>query len=292
MHTYYGPNGDVNFKGNDPLGWDNISDPLVASKEAASFYVPLVADPRVSGSMFVGLEHVWRTVDSGGPRSYLDQHCNEQTGDFKQPCGDWVPLGDPNATLTGTSYGTDKGGSGSYVVAISRAPSDESVLWAATRFGRLFISTNVDAPAANVTFTRIDTSAQPNRFISAIAVDPTNPYHAFVSFSGYNAYTPATPGHVFDVTYDPATSKATWKDISYDLGDAPVTGIAYDSQLGDLYISNDFGVQLLQAHTTTWVNAAPGLPMAAVYSLTISVSGRTLYAATHGRGAWRLDLGK
>src|SRR5207253_1824418 len=120
-----------------------------------------------------------------------------------------------NATLTGTSYGTDKGGSGSYVVAISHAPGDENVLWAATRFGRLFITTNVDAPAANVTFTRIDTSAQPNRFISAIAVDPTNPYHA-----------------------------------------------------------------------------APGLPMAAVYSLTISVSGRTLYAATHGRGAWRLDLGK
>ncbi|MFL5628248.1 MAG: exo-alpha-sialidase, partial [Ktedonobacteraceae bacterium] len=213
-------------------------------------------------------------------------------GDFKQPCGDWVALGDPTAPLTGAKYGTDKGGTGSYVVAISRAPGDESVLWAATRFGRLFISTNVDAPAPNVTFNRIDTSAQPNRFISGIAVDPLNPYHAFVSFSGYNAYTPTTPGHVFDVTYDPATSKATWKDISNNLGDAPITGIAYDSQLGDLYIATDFGVQLLQAHKTAWVNAAPGLPMVAVYSLTISVSGRALYAATHGRGAWRLDLDK
>ena len=292
MHTYYGPNGDVNFKGTDPLGWDNISDPLVASKEGASFYVPLIADPQVSGTMFVGLEHVWRTVDSGGPQAYLDKHCNEQNGDFKQPCGDWVALGDPTAPLTGAKYGTDKGGSGSYVVAISRAPGDESVLWAATRFGRLFISTNVDDPASSVAFTRIDTSAQPNRFISGIAVDPLNPYHAFVSFSGYNAYTPTTPGHVFDVTYDPATSKATWKDISNNLGDAPVTGIAYDSQLGALYISTDFGVQLLQAHRTAWVNAAPGLPMVAVYSLTISVSGRALYAATHGRGAWRLDLDK
>ena len=44
-----------------------------------------------------------------------------------------------------------------------------------------------------------------------IAVDPGNPYHAFVSFSGYNAYTPTTPGHVFDVTYDPASGTATWK---------------------------------------------------------------------------------
>ncbi len=281
MHTYFGPNGDVNFKGTDPAGWDYWGDPLAASKKTASFYVPLIADPTLRGTMFIGLEHVWRTLDDGGPRLYLDQHCNELSGDFKQPCGDWVPLGTP--TLAGTSFGTDK--AGGYVVAISRAPGDESTLWAATRLGRLFISTNADAPAASVSFTRIDTSAQPNRFISGIAVDPKNPYHAFISFSGYNAYTPATPGHVFDVTYDPKAGRATWKDISYTLGDAPITGIAYDDQKGDLYISSDFGVALLAANSTVWVPAAPGLPMVAVYSLTISSSGRVLYAATHGRGA-------
>ncbi len=286
MHTYFGPNGDVNFKGTDPLGWDSVTDPLVASKEGASFYVPLIADPQISHTMFVGLEHVWRTLDSGGPQAYLDQHCNEQTGDFKQPCGDWQPLGGP--TLTGSTFGSDKGGS--FVVALNRAANAENILWAATRLGRLFISTNADAPAASVTFTRIDTSAQPGRFISGITVDPANPYHAFVSFSGYNAYTPTTPGHVFDVTYNPSSGKAAWKNISYNLGDAPITGIAFDSQRGDLYIATDFGVSLLQAGSKTWGPAAPGLPMVAVYSLTISSSGRVLYAATHGRGAWRLTL--
>ena len=285
MHTYYGPNGDVNFKGTDPTGWDSVTDPLVASQEAASFYVPLLADPQVSGTMFAGLEHVWRTQDDGGSQAYLDQHCNEMTGDFKAPCGDWVALG-PN--LTDSTFGSDK--AGSYVVAIERAPGDTGTLWAATRLGRLFISTNADAPAANVTFTRLDTSAQPGRFISGIAVDPANPYHAFVSFSGYNAYTPTTPGHVFEVTYDPSTGKASWNNISYGLGDAPITGIAYDDQLGDLYSASDFGVALLQAGSKDWVPAAPGLPMVAVYSLTISSAGRVLYAATHGRGAWRLDL--
>ena len=67
----------------------------------------------------------------------------------------------------------------------------------ATRLGRLFISKNADPGAASVTLTRIDTAAQLVRFISGIAVDPTNSNHAFVSFSGYNGYTPATPGHVF-----------------------------------------------------------------------------------------------
>lgn len=287
MHTYYGPSGDINFKGTDPTGWDYISDPLTASKEAASFYVPLIADPQVSGTLFTGLEHVWRTLDNGGPQAYLDQHCNEMTGDFAQQCGDWVPLG--SAKLTDTSFGSDK--SGGFVAALSRATGAENVLWAATRFGRLFISTNADAPAATVAFTRIDTAAQPNRFISGIAVDPKNPYHAFISYSGYSAYTPTTPGHVFDVTYDPTTQKATWKDVSYNLGDAPITSIAFDSQTGDLFIATDFGVSLLASGSTTWGNAAPGLPMVAVYGLTISDSGRVLYAATHGRGAWRLDLG-
>lgn len=187
------------------------------------------------------------------------------------------------------SYGTDK--AGSYVVAITRAPSDSNTMWVGTRIGRLFISTNANAATAtSVDFTRIDTSAQPSRFISGIAVDPKNPYHAFVSFSGYDAYTPATTGHVFEVWYNPNTKTATWKNLSYNLGDAPITSIAFDGQEGDLYVANDFGVLLLRNHSQHWSNAAPGLPMVAVYGLTISPKGHVLYAATHGRGAWKLKL--
>ncbi len=290
-HTYYGPNGDVNFRGNDPNGWDQVTAPLTNSKEAASFYIPLLTDPVVGGTVFAGLEHVWRTQDNGGSQAYLDQHCNElsPTSDFVG-CGDWVPLG-PN--LADTTFGTDKGGSakaGNYVVAVARSTSDKNTLWTATRRGRVFISTNANAAPADVSFTRIDTSAQPTRFVSGIAVDPKNPNHAFVSYSGYNAYTPDTPGHVFDVTFDPASGKATWKDISNNLGDAPITAVAYDEQRGDIYIASDFGVATLNHSSNKWVPAAPGLPTAAVYGLTLSSSGRVLYAATHGRSVWRLDL--
>lgn len=278
---------DVNFRGNDPLGWNYISDPLDNSGEAYSFYIPLKTDPKVGGTIFAGLQRVWRTLDDGGSQSYLEQHCNEFTGDFKKTCGDWEPLG--SSTLTGTAYGTDKGGS--YVVAISRATSDTNTMWAATRLGRLFISKNADAAkAADVSFTRIDTAAQPKRFISGIAVDPNDANHAYVTYSGYNAYTPNTTGHVFDVRYDPATGQATWKDISYDLGDVPITGIAYDASQNVIYISSDFGVARLQPGTQSWTPAAAGLPTVTVYGLTFSPEGHVLYAATHGRSAWKLDL--
>jgi hypothetical protein len=290
MHTYYGPSIDVNFNATDPNGWDYISDPLTASNESASFYVPLIGDSTVSQTMFVGLQHVWRTQDSGGQAAYLQQHCNELTGDFASPCGDWVSVGQD---LSGSTFGTDKGGDApatNYVVALNRAAENANVLWSATRRGRVFISTNANAAAASVSFTRIDTSAQPTRFVSGIAVDPKNPYHAYVSYSGYNAYTPTTPGHVFDVTYNPTMGTATWKDISHNLGDQPITGIAYDSQKGNVYVSTDFGVLALQGTSSWWVPAATGLPRVAVYGLSLSVSGRVLYAATHGRGAWKLKL--
>jgi hypothetical protein len=287
MHTYFGPQGDVNFRGTDPLGWNWWADPLILSGESASFYVPLINDPRVSGTWFIGLQHVWRTKDNGGPQPYLEQHCNEFFGDFTVQCGDWEPLGGAAGDLI-AGPSSDKGTG--YVVATQRAPSDKSTLWAATRRGRVFISKNADAAPASVAFTRIDTIAQPRRFVSGISIDPDNPYHAYVSFSGYNAYTPATSGHVFEVLFNPAKGTAAWKDLSYDLGDQPITGVAFDADNGDVFAATDQGVLMLARGGSSWSPAAPHLPPGAVYGLTIDSDARLLYAATHGRGIWRLKL--
>ena len=42
--------------------------------------------------------------------------------------------------------------------------------------------------------------------------------------------------------------------------------------------------------SATWTVAGSGLPMVEVAGLTIVPSSRLLYAATHGRSAWRLQL--
>ena len=313
MHTYFNAQGDVNFQGTKETAWDWMAAPFfnaagTAFVEGNSFYLPLIADPKVGGTWFAGLQHVWRTQDNGGPQAVLDAECNEMTGSgpFFGPssnCGDWETLGGTalNAAgdLSGTFYGTDKNpGSTGYVVATERAPSDNGTLWVGLRRGRVFVSTNGDdATAANVTFYRIDgkdtdTTPTPTRFVSGIAVDPANPNHAFISFSGYNVYATAAgnaTGHVFDVTYNPVAHTATWTNIDHNLGDEPITDIALDTN-GDLYASTDFGVDVLPNGTTTWVPASTGLPTVAVYGLTIDRAGRVLYAATHGRSAWMLNL--
>jgi len=299
FHSYFGPAHDVNFHNGDPTEWLWVSDPL-GNTEGASFYVPMIYDPNAgkANTIFEGEQHVWRTTDNGGNQTFLETYCNEFN--YHPPagtqCGDWKPLGGPEGPgqpgdLTSTLYGPDK--TGSYTVAITRAASDTGTMWVGTRRGRLFITQNADAADPNaVTFTRIDTASTPTRFVSGIAVDPSNPNHAFVSFSGYDAYAAAAgtaKGHVFDVTYNPGTHTATWTDITKNLGDQPITGIAWDSVAKGLYISTDFTV-LKQGKDGNWRVAAPGLPLVATYGLTIDSKAGVLYAATHGRSAWRLDL--
>ena len=297
FHTFYEADIQVNFGGFDPRGWDITEAPLLAGRENVSFYLPLAVDARVPGGVFAGLEHVWRTTDYGGRRPLLDARCNEarleEEGADRLPdvCGDWKPLG---FRLTGPRYGDRAGG---FVVNVKRAPSDARTLWAATLAGRVLVSTNAYAPARSVRFARIDLHGRgagkstPGRFVSGIAVDRTDPDHAWVSFSGYDKHTPGDiPGHVFEVRFNPAVPTASWTNLTYDLPDMPITDLVQDPGSGDLYASTDFGVLRLATGARAWTDAAPGLPVVAVYGLTVSPDGRTLYAATHGRGAWILSL--
>ncbi len=292
VHTYYGPSQDVNYNGNNPNTWLYISEPLdeATADEQFSFYVPEIADPVAPKTLFTAGEYVWRTTDAGGNPADLRAHCLETAfaiGDGTQVCGDWQRVGGIKAGRLADQDGAN------FIVALARAPSDRGTLWSGRRRGGLFLSSNADAADPDdVQFTDI-TGNSPDRFVSGIAVDPANPNHAWVSYSGYSQYTSAgkDQGHVFEVTYDPASKKASWVDRSYDIGKAPVTAIARDDGTGDLYAANDFGVLRLPLGATAWEKAAGGLPVVAVYGMSLSSSGRVLYAATHGRGVFRVTLG-
>ncbi len=78
--------------------------------------------------------------------------------------------------------------------------------------------------------------------------------------------------------------------VAYNLPDFPITAIVRDDVTGDLYASSDFGVMKLPNGAAAWVAAGTGMPMVEVSGLTIIPSARILYAATHGRSAWSMQL--
>jgi len=292
FNTFFANYTDANFQNGDPSKWVVISGPLFT--ETSAFYKPIIADPFVAGTIFLGEQSVWRTQDWGGDQGFLEANCPEFTTPGNQPgCGDFVIIGDgvPSTQLTSALWGDRSLGT---VAAVARSSTDSNTMWAATSTGRVFFSSNADGAAGSVVWERLDSSSSidPPRFVSGITIDPANSNHAWISYSSYSPLTPATPGHVFEVTRT-APSTATWASLDSPGGtpfpDFPATGIARDSN-GDLYVSNDWGVMVLANGATSWVPAGTGLPMVEVAGLTIVPSARTLYAATHGRSAWKLTL--
>lgn len=268
--------------------WTITSWPIQDSNEATDPVGPtgrqfLTFDPLDPDTQYTGFEHVWRTQNNGGDRAFLEANCTVGGNSYGPGCGDWEALGE---FLTREEFGNDR--LGGVIVAAERSAADRGTLWAATSLGRVFVTANANAPAGEVRFERLDSAATPPRFISGIAVDQDNPGRAFIAYSGFDAVTPQTPGHVFEVTYDGLD--AVFRPMDYNLGDLPINHLVRDDLTGDLFAATDFGVLALPAGTRDWIRAGQGLPTVLTPHLEIHPRERLLFAATHGMGAWYLGL--
>jgi hypothetical protein len=280
--------------GND--NWLYTSGPITFSGETAYPNEPpgsgrqfITFDPKDADTQFTGYEHIWRTQNNGGDRSTLETlGCRLTQNWFQLECGDWEALGEN--LVNDADFGADR--AGGVISAAERSSGDTGTLWAGTSLGRLFITRNSDAAAGTVTFDRLDSPTTPPRFVSGIAVDADNPNRAFVSYSGFTAVTPAGPGHVFEVVYDPGMGTAVFTSMDHNLGDIPINHLVRDDHNGDLYAATDFGVLILPAGASAWEDSGAGLPAVLTPHLEIHSAKRMLFAATHGMGAWYMNLSK
>jgi hypothetical protein len=297
-----------NFRDGSLNLWVRTDDPIRASNERATVTAStgrqfITFDVVNPDTQFTAFQHVWRTSNNGGSQTFLEANCRFSGATAGASCGDWVPLGVtfPFATgstpasasrqpgdLTSTFYGSDR--AGGIVVAAERTRADAGTLWAATNFGRLFISKNANAAGADVVFTRIDRVTTPNRFVTRIVVDRADANVAYISFSGFNALTPGTPGHVFRAVYDPVSETASFTVLDFDLGDLPINTLAFDDVNGDLYAGTDFGPIVLRRGDASWQAGGNGFPEALMVDLEIVPEQRLLVAATHGMGIFHLRL--
>jgi hypothetical protein len=345
--------GDVSFENGDPQSWVVATAPIRRSGEGPSFYWPQVGDPNpVPGThpIYEGAKHVWRSwafngghATTSGPQDtspdipFMESHCPEfVTGSTNVNCGDARPLGGPMCDnvhptppapdvfpdcvggpgdLTSANYGSDR--RGGTVSWIARDRADHGTMWVATSAGRIFVTHNADAvDPSTVTFTRVDNSAtggSPTRFPSSIYVDPSNVHHAWISYSGYNAVTPTTPGHVFSVTENGVTGAGVFTNLNVESGssafptptadgDLPVADVVRDDATNTLYAATDFGVLRGDNGGASW-HVTDGMPRYEVMHLAIQPSSReptcvghgackrVLYAATHSQGIWKMNLG-
>jgi hypothetical protein len=244
----------------------------------ANFVPPLVTDPSAANTAYLGTTKVYQTVTGGISWTALS--------------GDLVNGASPNFDS---------------LTAMAVAPGNSAVVYAGADTGQVFVATNISAGAG--TFNAVTGQASlPPRQINGIAVDPADAtgktaYAAFSGFSFVQGTINDPKGHLFKTT----DGGATWTDVSCtvancstpagtDLPNTPVNDVVIDPDNPDspsqtLYVGTDIGVfEGVCAATCTWSTLSTGLPRVAVLSLKLHRASRTLFAATHGRGTWTIQL--
>jgi hypothetical protein len=235
--------------------------PRPGCDSGARFVTPIVPDQQNINVWLLGGESVW--VSSAG----------WNTACTNTACS-WTPVFDTGAGHSVTALSS--AGSGSIIYAAWVAgggnPGPAFASGIATNYGG--------------TWHQINMAGLPNRYVSGVTVDSANPAHAYAVFSGYSRHwlPGGGVGHVFETT----NGGQTWTDISGNLPDIP--GSALVLRNGQLALGTDQGVFTAaagQGSATTWSRLGSGLPNAAVDDLTAGPGG-FIYAATHGRGVWRI----
>jgi hypothetical protein len=127
-------------------------------------------------------------------------------------------------------------------------------------------------------------TAFPNRYISAVAIDPADASGrtAYVGFNGFSRRWTEGPGVGLGHLWKTTDAGLTWADVSGTLPDIPVNDVVVSN--GKLVVGTDLGT-VVSTGTGSWARLGSNLPLTTVMDLHLGPDGR-LYAATHGRGIW------
>jgi hypothetical protein len=227
----------------------------------ARFWTPIVPDQTDVNTWLIGGEFVWVSHD-GWNTACTNTACS------------WTPVYDNGPGRATTALASTGSGGTIYAAWVTGGgnPGPAFSSGIATNYGG--------------TWHQINMTGLPNRFISGLTVDPSNPAHAYAVFGAYSRrWIPgAGVGHVFE-THD---GGQTWTNISGNLPDVPGDALVLSG--GQLALGTDIGVFTAQAGQgagTTWSVLGTGLPTVATNDLTAGPDG-FIYDATHGRGVWRI----
>ena len=173
---------------------------------------------------------------------------------------------------------------------IGLSPSDNARVYTGASNGEVWMCTNFPTASA---WTQINSGSTslPNRSIKDISVDPSDSSDVLVAVAGTGT------GHLWRCTNTQAGTRV-WTDVSGTGGtalpDVPANTIARDPFDPDntWYVGTDLGVFRTNDAGATWSNATEplGLPNVRVNDLEVNAAQGYMYAATYGRGMWRIGI--
>ena len=130
-------------------------------------------------------------------------------------------------------------------------------------------------------------AAFPNRYISGIAIEPSDASGrtVYVGLNGFSRRFTEGPGAGIGHVWKTTDGGTTWSDISGNFPDVPVNDIVVRG--AKLIAATDLATLVSTDGGAHWSRLAANLPYTTVMDLSLGPDGR-LYAATHGRGIWSI----
>jgi len=223
-----------------------------ATGDRYNWNTPFVMDPTNPNVMLSGSHRVYKSTNNGVS---------------------WAPVSGDLTTNPGAAvvYGTIS------TVAISKA--DPTLYLVGTDDGRVWRSQDAGSNWEDIS------AGLPKLYVTRVVADPLDPQVVYVAHSGF--------GQDLNVprVFRSADRGTTWQDISGNLYDAPVNDLVVDpARPGTLYAGTDLGVFETRDLGATWVPLGGAMPVQPVWDLELHAASRQLFAFTHGRSAWKLDL--
>ncbi|MDB5105962.1 MAG: hypothetical protein JWP91_3651 [Fibrobacteres bacterium] len=167
---------------------------------------------------------------------------------------------------------------GETISAIAVAPGNSNIIWVGHAGGTVMMTTNGLAAVPTWTTRTIGSNPQ-YRMCTRITIDPTNTNRVYATFGGFEA----------NNVYKSEDAGLTWTDITSNLPDVPVRTLVVNKwNTNRIYIGTELGVFASENRGGAWSPSNEGPANASVDEL--FWVGNRLYAATHGRGMFRITV--
>jgi len=222
----------------------------ISQNDRKNWNTPVVISPFDSNRLYYGSQKLYKST-----------HAEYWTA----ISGDLTNGGNPNG---GTSYGT--------LTAIAASYSNLNTIYTGSDDGKISVTFNGGQNWTDIS------AGLPVRYVTQIAISPTEDNTAYVCLSGYNRLDYAA--HIFKTT----NGGQNWINISGNLPNNPVNDIElYD---GKIFVATDVGVWYSTNDGQNWDLLGNNLPTVIISDIKIHAPTHTIYAGTYGRSIYSYDL--
>jgi len=249
---------------------------VIVSGDTFNFYPPLAAVPGTARRVMIGGHYLYVSTD--GMTTWTQQSGQNLAGS--------CALGDSDCALQDIAF-VPTSPNLAWALSMTNTGTGTGFALNNTRQADLNSGAAWSAVTANLPFSSSQTQA------TGISVDPT-PGHSEVAYLSISGFTAATGvGHIFKTT----DFGATWTEADGAGGPAPLPDVptlrvlvdSTDATGNTLLAGTDIGIFRSTDDGATWTNFnLSQIPAVPIFDLQQNRNG-TIFAGTHGRGAYRLN---